>query len=88
VTRQEPVFGYPLMNFNDDKVVSQEKRVKKKLTLAQQNKLNLQKASEPPTKFVTVPQRNLWKLLSEFIFTTTPYEAIEDIIEVKNHNDI
>jgi len=27
----------------------------------------------------TVPPRNLWKTLSDFIFTTTPYAALEEM---------
>ena len=74
------------MNFNDDKVADSQKKIKK-LSKAEQNKLALQKANEPPTRFVTVPQRNLWKMLTEFIFTTTPYEAVEEMEEFKKHND-
>lgn len=72
------------MNFNDDKVVESQKKLKK-LSKAEQMAIDKQKANETPTKYVIVPQRNLWKLLSEFIFTTTPYPSIEELDVVKKH---
>jgi hypothetical protein len=63
--RQEPVFGYPLMNFEVDESnpPSSDPFKRKKI-------VNVQ--------YEEVERRNLWKMLCNFVFTPTPYASLQD----------
>jgi hypothetical protein len=89
ISRQEPVFGYPLINYNGDVLVkpcidTKRKKRKEKKVPVKDPKHGLLEEITTTEVVIERPEYYLWKKLRDCIFTLTPYDAIEETEEYKN----